>query len=46
MPLAAIIMLALGKMVLVPVLGVLIVDGFVRVGFIDEGDKVLRFVCM
>lgn len=46
LPLAAISLLALGKMVLVPVLGVLIVDGFVSVGFITREDKVLRFVCV
>lgn len=46
LPLAAISLLALGKMVLVPVLGVLIVDGFVSVGFINREDKVLRFVCV
>lgn len=46
LPLAAISLLALGKMVLVPVLGVLIVNGFVSVGFINREDKVLRFVCV
>lgn len=46
LPIAAISLLALGKMVLMPVLGVLIVNGFVSVGFIAREDKVLRFVCV
>lgn len=46
LPLGAIAYFALTKMVLLPILGVLIVQGLVHVGFIDASDKVLRFVCM
>lgn len=38
--------LAIGKTVIMPFVGVLICQGLTRVGIIDEGDKVLRFVCM
>ncbi|KAH8105071.1 auxin efflux carrier [Phellopilus nigrolimitatus] len=46
LPLGAIIWFAITKMLLLPVLGVLICQGLVQVGFIDADDKVLRFVCM
>ncbi|TFK61582.1 hypothetical protein BDN72DRAFT_828151 [Pluteus cervinus] len=47
MPIGAIMGLAIGKMLLMPVLGVLLVEGLlVRVGVIPESDKVLRFVCV
>lgn len=46
LPLGAIIAFSTTKMLLLPVLGVLIVQGLVRVGFVDANDKVLRFVCM
>jgi auxin efflux carrier family protein len=46
LPLGSIVSLALGRMVLQPVLGVLIVQGLVRVGIISAEDKVLQFVCM
>ena len=46
LPIGAILYFALTKLALLPVLGVLIIQGLVRVGFIDRDDKVLRFVCM
>lgn len=47
LPLGAIAWLAIAKMLLLPVLGVLICESlFVRVGLIPRDDKVLRFVCM
>ncbi|THH04679.1 hypothetical protein EW145_g5341 [Phellinidium pouzarii] len=46
LPLGAIISFAVTKMLVLPVLGVLIIQGLVGVGFIDREDKVLRFVCM
>lgn len=46
LPLGAIGWMAVGKLVISPILGVLIVNGFVKIGFIREEDKVLRFVTM
>lgn len=46
LPVGAIASLALGKLVISPIIGVLIVNAFVKIGFIDENDKVLRFVTM
>jgi auxin efflux carrier family protein len=46
LPLGAIGGLAVGKMLVMPVLGVLICEGLTNVGVIDKEDKVLRFVCM
>jgi hypothetical protein len=46
LPLGAIGALAVGKQFIMPVFGVLICEGFTRIGFIDAEDKVLRFVCM
>lgn len=46
LPLGAISWLAIGKIIIMPVLGVLIVEGLVNTGFIPREDKVLRFVCM
>ncbi|KAF8167301.1 auxin efflux carrier transmembrane protein [Crassisporium funariophilum] len=47
LPLGAIGWLAVGKMLIMPVLGVLICEGFlVKVGVIPKEDKVLRFVCI
>ncbi|PSR83799.1 hypothetical protein PHLCEN_2v5613 [Hermanssonia centrifuga] len=46
MPLGSILSLAVGKIVLMPVLGVLICQGLTNVGVIDKDDKVLRFVCI
>ncbi|KAF6752090.1 auxin efflux carrier transmembrane protein [Ephemerocybe angulata] len=46
LPLGAISSLAIGKLVLMPVFGVLIVQGLVRCGLIPKEDKVLQFVCI
>ncbi|EJD55666.1 auxin efflux carrier [Auricularia subglabra TFB-10046 SS5] len=46
LPFGAITSLAVGKLLVMPVLGILIVNAFVRVGFIDASDKVLQFVCI
>ncbi|KAK2459594.1 hypothetical protein APHAL10511_008404 [Amanita phalloides] len=46
LPLGAILSLAVGKLVIMPILGALIVSGMVRGGLIDEKNKVLRLVCM
>jgi hypothetical protein len=43
-PLGAISGLAIGKLIISPILGVIIVNLFVKTGFIHEDDKVLRFV--
>ncbi|KAK0203453.1 auxin efflux carrier [Desarmillaria ectypa] len=45
-PLGAILSLAVGRMVLMPVLGVLICKGLIHVDFISKDDKVLQFVCI
>ncbi|KAL5534864.1 hypothetical protein ACEPAG_1329 [Sanghuangporus baumii] len=46
LPLGAISALAIGKMVLMPIIGVLLTQGLTSAGVIDESDKVLRFVCI
>lgn len=46
LPIGAIGGLAVGKILIMPVLGVLICQGLTNVGVIDKDDKVLRFVCM
>ena len=46
LPLGAILWFSVTKMALIPVLGVLIVQGLVKTGFVDPDDKVLRYVCM
>lgn len=46
LPLGAIFSLAIGRMLLMPVLGVLVCGGLVNAGVISRDDKVLRFVCM
>lgn len=46
LPLGSIMSLALGRMVLQPILGVLIVQGLTHRGIISADDKVLQFVCM
>ncbi|KAF8510813.1 auxin efflux carrier [Hysterangium stoloniferum] len=46
LPFGSIMGLALGRMVLQPVLGVLIVRGLTNVGVISEDDKVLQFVAI
>ncbi|KAF8502700.1 auxin efflux carrier [Russula emetica] len=45
-PKGAIASLALGKMVVLPIIGVAITRGFARVGFVHSDDKVLQFVCI
>jgi len=46
LPLGSIFSLAVGRMVLQPVLGVLIVKGLTNAGVIPREDKVLQFVAM
>lgn len=46
LPLGAIASLAVARMLVMPVLGVLICQGLTNVGIISKDDKVLRFVCM
>ncbi|KAF7419569.1 Protein M3 [Pleurotus ostreatus] len=46
LPIGAIAWLAIGKLIVMPVLGVLICQGLVSAGVIREEDKVLRFVCI
>ncbi|KAH9963613.1 auxin efflux carrier [Russula dissimulans] len=45
-PRGAIAALALAKMVITPVLGVVLTRSFARAGFVDREDKVLQFVCI
>jgi predicted permease len=45
-PKGAIASLALGKMVVIPIIGVAITRWFARVGFVHHDDKVLQFICM
>jgi predicted permease len=45
-PKGAIASLALGKMVVIPIIGVAITRAFAHVGFVHRDDKVLQFVCM
>ncbi|RDB16541.1 hypothetical protein Hypma_002707 [Hypsizygus marmoreus] len=46
LPLGAIGSLAIGKVVVMPVIGVGIVKGLVHVGVVGREDKVLQFVCI
>ncbi|KAF5327766.1 hypothetical protein D9619_004550 [Psilocybe cf. subviscida] len=46
LPLGAISWLAVGKLLVIPVLGVLMCEGFTRAGLISRDDKVLRLVCI
>ncbi|KAG7441381.1 auxin efflux carrier [Guyanagaster necrorhizus] len=46
LPLGAIFSLAVGRMLLMPVFGVLVCEGLVNAGVISRDDKVLRFVCI
>ena len=46
LPFGAISALTFGRLILQPVVGVFMIRGLVRVGIIDEEDKVLRFVVM
>ena len=45
-PIGAIASLALGKTVVIPIIGVGITRGFVHAGFVRSDNKVLQFVCM
>jgi hypothetical protein len=46
LPVGAIMALAIGKMIISPILGVLISHGLANVGVIFKDDKVLLFICM
>ncbi|KAI0074810.1 auxin efflux carrier transmembrane protein [Panus rudis PR-1116 ss-1] len=46
LPLGAIMSLAVGKLIVTPIVGLLICQALTNVGFIDPTDKVLRFVCI
>ncbi|KAF7325024.1 Auxin efflux carrier transmembrane protein [Mycena kentingensis (nom. inval.)] len=46
LPTGAILGLAVGKMLVAPVLGILLCKGLTRAGVISADDKVLQFVCM
>ncbi|KAJ7653153.1 auxin efflux carrier [Mycena polygramma] len=46
LPVGAIINMALGRMLLMPVLGVLLAKGLTNSGLIAREDKVLRFICI
>lgn len=46
LPIGAILSMAAGRMLFMPVLGVLIAKGLTNAGIISRDDKVLQFVCM
>ncbi|KAJ7171110.1 auxin efflux carrier transmembrane protein [Mycena filopes] len=46
LPVGAILSMAMGRMLLMPVLGVLIAKGLTNAGIISREDKVLQFVCI
>ncbi|KAI5980939.1 auxin efflux carrier [Pisolithus albus] len=46
LPLASIGALAIARLIVMPILGVLISQGLTRIGLINAEDKVLRFVCI
>jgi len=46
LPLGAIACITIGKMILMPVIGILICEALTSAGLIPRDDKVLRFVCM
>ncbi|KAJ6494033.1 auxin efflux carrier transmembrane protein, partial [Mycena vitilis] len=46
LPVGAILSMALGRMLLMPLLGVLVVKGLTNGGLISSQDKVLQFVCI
>ncbi|KAH0826376.1 auxin efflux carrier [Lanmaoa asiatica] len=46
LPLGAVGALAIGRTVVMPILGVLITQGLTHVGLLDANDNVLRFVCI
>ena len=45
-PCGAIIALAVGKMIVMPIIGAAVVAGFVKCGLLSKEDKVLQFVCL
>lgn len=45
-PRGAVASFTLGKMVIIPIIGIAITKGFVHVGFVNPDDKVLQFVCL
>ena len=46
LPLGAISALTIGRLVLQPIIAIMLVEGLVRAGLIDEANKVLRFAMM
>ncbi|KIY70719.1 auxin efflux carrier transmembrane protein [Cylindrobasidium torrendii FP15055 ss-10] len=46
LPLGAIMSLAVGRMVIMPILGVLICEGLISLDFISKEDRVLQFICI
>lgn len=46
LPMGAIAGIAVVKMIIMPVLGVVVCEGLTNIGVISRDDKVLRFVCM
>ena len=46
LPIGAITGIAVGRIIIMPVVGVLLVQGLVKGGVIPRTDKVLQFVCM
>ncbi|KAJ7673710.1 auxin efflux carrier transmembrane protein [Mycena polygramma] len=46
LPIGAILAFSVGRLLVLPVVGVLICKGLVRAGVISADDKVLQFVCM
>jgi len=45
-PRGAILALAIGKMIIMPIIGAGVVAGFVKCGILNKEDKVLQFVCL
>ncbi|KAJ7348062.1 auxin efflux carrier transmembrane protein [Mycena albidolilacea] len=46
LPMGAILSMAVGRMLLMPILGVLVAKGLTNAGLISREDKVLQFVCI
>jgi hypothetical protein len=46
LPVGAILALTIGRLILQPIIAIVVVEGLVRAGLIDEANKVLRFVMM
>jgi len=44
LPVGAILALTIGRLILQPIIAIVVVEGLVRAGLIDEANKVLRFV--